>query len=151
MFAPISTSGPMIFRKLQYGGYEVTAEYHASSPLLCIDEDVRSEDGSVLQTTDGHLYLFPGFVCDGPSGPTLDTPDFLPGSFIHDGGYKLCREAKVDHRIWRKRYDQVLHDLCELKGMGWFRRQYVYRGVRLFSGFAAKPANNVEKKTYRVP
>ncbi|PSJ15863.1 hypothetical protein [Nitrosomonas supralitoralis] len=43
-------------------------------------------------TRDGMFYLTPGYSSDGPSGPTIDTRDFMPGAMgWHDPCYELLR------------------------------------------------------------
>lgn len=43
-------------------------------------------------TRDGLFYLAPGYSSDGPSGPTIDTKDFMPGAMgWHDPCYELLR------------------------------------------------------------
>ena len=44
---------------------------------------------------DGLLTIFPGFVFDGPSGPTIDTPDALVGALPHDALYRMARDGKL--------------------------------------------------------
>jgi len=151
MFAPVKTSGPMKCHRLISGGYELLEDYWGESPLMagCA---ALSADGLVMQTHEGRMLLKAGFRSDGPSGPTIDTDDFLPGAFIHDGGYKLCRESHFgDWKTWRLKYDRVIVDVCELKGMGWFRRKYIYFFLRTFAGYAAKPQADIEKQTLEVP
>ena len=61
-----------------------------------------------------------GYGRDGPSGPTLDTRDFIRGSLVHDALYQLMREGLLDHSIHRE------------DGMTALRAWWVYQGVRLF-------------------
>lgn len=145
------TSGPMVFHKLYSGGYQLAKDYWAQSRLMA-GYPAKSKDGLVEQTAEGRMILKAGFRCDGPSGPTVDTEDFMPGAFIHDGGYKLCREGKVKPWTkWRKNYDKTIVAICETKGMGWFRRKYVYFFLRMFAGYAAKPQADEETRNLQVP
>jgi len=79
------------------------------------------------------LTLMKGYACDGPSGPTVDTEDFMRGSFVHDALYQLIREGVLG-KSFRKKADKILYRLCREDGMPWFRAQYVYRAVRWFGG-----------------
>jgi len=85
----------------------------------------------------GKLTLAKGYAWDGPSGPTIDTPDFMRGSLVHDGLYQLMREGLIS-RKHRAYADRLLRDICREDGMPWWRAQYVYVAVRLFAASAAK-------------
>ena len=47
----------------------------------------------------GALRIAKGYAWDGPSGPTLDTRNFMRGSLVHDALYQLMREGLLDHAI----------------------------------------------------
>lgn len=86
--------------------------------------------------TDGVLYIRNGYAWDGPSGPTIDTPDFMRGSLVHDALYQLLREDHLP-REFRDQADDVLVQICEEDGMPGFRRAYVRMGVKIGGGPAA--------------
>ena len=90
---------------------------------------------------DGKLVIKMGYAWDGPSGPTIDTQDFMRGSLIHDAFYQLLREGKfytkINHDIVRKHADHLLYQACREDGMSWFRAKYVYWSVRMLAGKAA--------------
>lgn len=99
--------------------------------------------------TDGTLSLRDGYAWDGPSGPTVDTPDFMRGSLVHDALYQLMREGHLDRALHRETADRILHALCLEDGMNPLRAWWVYQGVRLFADPAADPA--ADKPLLRVP
>ncbi len=86
----------------------------------------------------GTLKINSGYAWDGPSGPTIDTPDFLIGSLVHDALYQLMRERKLP-QSYRKIADQILKRICLEEGMPSWRAFYVYYAVRLFGASSAKP------------
>lgn len=88
----------------------------------------------------GQITLREGYAWDGPSGPTIDTRNFMRGSLVHDALYQLMREGHLDHTLYRAAADQVLRTLCREDGMSVVRAWWVYQGVRLFANFAAEPA-----------
>ena len=90
----------------------------------------------------GTLHISTDYAWDGPSGPTIDTENFMRGSLAHDALYQLMRERVLDHRKNRKRADRLLRTNVREDGMSWFRAQWVYRGVRLFGGAAARPSDS---------
>lgn len=90
---------------------------------------------------DGRLIIAKGFAWDGPSGPTIDTRNFMRASLVHDALYQILRESPdMEHRKrFRKKADNVLRTICNDEDMFWFRSTYVYYAVRLFGGSRAKP------------
>lgn len=86
--------------------------------------------------TSGILTIWKGYCWDGPSGPALDSKDFMRGSLVHDVLYQIIREGKLPHS-YRKEADQILDAICKEDGMGWLRRAWVYRALRWFGGTAA--------------
>ena len=99
--------------------------------------------GILFLSTSGELVIHNGYAWDGPSGPSIDTKDFMRGSLVHDALYQLMR-AKLEllpSRIWRKQADIELRKICREDGMNRFRAWYVYRAVRLFRRSATDPEN----------
>ena len=80
-----------------------------------------------------------GYAWDGPSGPTIDTKNFMRGSLVHDGLYQLMREGLLAHEEYRKSADDLLRDICVEDGMSKFRAWYVHRAVRISGGKSTKP------------
>ena len=91
----------------------------------------------------GHRKKFTRFVCirkgycwDGPSGPTVDTENFMRGSLIHDALYQLMREYP-DLRTYRNGADRLLQRICIEDGMSRMRAALVYWGVKTWGKRAA--------------
>lgn len=89
-------------------------------------------------TEEGHLFLSEGYSWDGPSGPTIDTKNFMEGSLVHDALYQLMREKYLE-RKYRKYADELLREMCINDGMSRIRAFFVYWGVRLFGESHTKP------------
>ena len=89
---------------------------------------------------DGELRIFAGYVWDGPSGPTIDTPDFMRASLVHDALYQLIRLGFVDddQRICA---DKLMRKQCLKDGMSRIRAWWVYWAVRRFGSKAAKASS----------
>lgn len=85
----------------------------------------------------GRLIVRKGYSWDGPSGPTVHTPNFMRGSLIHDALYQLMREG-ILHQHCRKQADIILREVCREDGMSRFRSGYVYLAVRIFAAPAAR-------------
>lgn len=86
------------------------------------------------------ISLHPGYACDGPSGPTIDTKTFMRGAFVHDALYQMIR-AGILHADFRKKADQELLCICLEDGMNVIRAYVVYFMVRLFGAKAASKEN----------
>lgn len=89
-------------------------------------------------TSTGKLVIRKGYSWDGPSGPSIDTKNFMQGSLIHDALYQLMRE-RVLPQTARERADQILREVCLQDGMSSFRAWYVYKAVRLGGASSAAP------------
>lgn len=94
---------------------------------------------------NGVLTIFKGYSWDGPSGPTLDTKNFMRGSLVHDALYQLIRQNKIslEHREYA---DEVLKKLCLEDGMSSFRAEYIFKSVRYFGESSAKPSDKKEQQ-----
>lgn len=108
----------------------------------------RDEDLDWLKlSSSGVLIIKKGYAWDGPSGPTIDTRDFMRGSLVHDALYQLIREDVLTEDD-RKYADKLLKDICLEDGMNPIRAWIVYQGVRLFG---KGPATQPEKSPTTVP
>jgi hypothetical protein len=100
---------------------------------------------------DGKLEVGEGYAWDGPSGPTIDTLNFMRGSLVHDALYQVIRIEEIPPR-YREYADRLLKEMCLEDGMSKFRAAYVYQAVRLFGGGAsAKPGSEKPDEIKCVP
>ena len=79
---------------------------------------------------DGLLCLHKGFWWNGPSGPTVDTENFMRGSLVHDALYRLRRWKLLPWTV-REYADDLLYEICIEDGMSAFRAGYVHTAVRM--------------------
>lgn len=124
------------YRKLHRYKYQLMQEYRHATAIRPA-ADVRTNDDWVILRTTGELVVKKHYAWDGPSGPTIDTKDFMRGSLVHDALYQLMREGLLDVNAWREPADRLLAEICVADGMGEFRAWYVYWAVREFGGAAA--------------
>jgi len=82
------------------------------------------------------LTMLKGYAWDGPSGPAVDSPNFMRGSLVHDALYQLLRLGVLP-QFCRKRADEELRRICLEDGMPRIRAELVYWAVRTF---ARRPA-----------
>jgi len=126
------------YRELRKYKYQLVIEYIYPTHLR-IDEDIGTVDDYVRLSKSGDLRLKKSYAWDGPSGPTVDTKNFMRGSLVHDGLYQLMRDGLLDDKTYRKDADAILRDTCKEDGMSAIRASYVYWSVRIAGGYAAKP------------
>jgi len=98
---------------------------------------------------EGYLTIHKGYAWDGPSGPAIDTRNFMRGSLIHDALYQLMREKQLDKTIYRKKADRLLQKICGEDGMSSLRAWGVYQAVRSCGDPNADPA--AKRPTKKVP
>lgn len=91
-------------------------------------------------STNGWLDIHCGYAWDGPSGPTIDTKDFIRASLVHDVLYQLIRECGLPLE-WREAADNLLYEICREDGMGWWRARSVLAAVKLFGEPSASPGS----------
>lgn len=96
---------------------------------------------SHLEIFDGALYISSRYRWDGPSGPAIDTKNFMRGSLVHDALYQLMREGHINREL-RKAADKLLRLHCREDGMSWIRSQNVYWGLRLGGKSSVQPSDN---------
>lgn len=101
--------------------------------------DIRSD--FIAFNRMGVLTVYMGYAWDGPSGPSIDTANFMRGSLVHDALYQLMRERLLGPE-YRKAADVALHDICRQDGMSGLRAWWVYNGVRMGGGPSADPMND---------
>ncbi len=132
-----STKKRMIFyKKRRLYKYTLYTEYQHQTELR-VAQPIAIPPVIVLDP-NGLLTIKKGYAWDGPSGPTIDTPNFMRGSLVHDVLYQLMREELIpqEHREYA---DKLLHQICLEDGMSALRAWVVYQGVRLGGASSAAP------------
>lgn len=122
------------YRKITGYKYQLVEDFIIDVAIFP-DSDIVNPFMCLLAS--GRLIIKKGYAWDGPSGPTIDTKNFMCGSLVHDAIYQLLRESKIS-KTYREYADKLLRYLCLKDGMSKFRAWYVYWSVRKFAGYAAK-------------
>ena len=136
------------YRKLKKYKYQlVDRDYEISIEI----EERDIDTDYIALGPDGRLIIKEHYAWDGPSGPSIDTRNFMRGSLVHDALYQLMRLEKLDYKTDRKYADQLLKNICREDGMSAFRAWYVHRLVRAFGEGAAKPTGKHQDKVICVP
>lgn len=94
----------------------------------------------ILLHTDGKLTIRSGYAWDGPSGPTIDTKNFMRGALIHDALYQLIRMTHLPPK-YRRIADDILYELCRKDGMSRFRAWYIKKAINWFGKASAIPGD----------
>jgi hypothetical protein len=139
------------YRKLTGYKYQVMKDYSMQLNLTPLKAIRRKLAKFLSLSPHGVLFIRKFYAWDGPSGPTIDTRDFIRGSLVHDALYQLMREGVLDYRVHRQQADQILKELCLEDGMGSFRAWYVYQAVHLFAEGGARPQPEQEPEIIYVP
>jgi hypothetical protein len=92
----------------------------------------------------GHLLIRKGYAWDGPSGPAVDTKDFMRGALVHDALYQLIREHGLDSD-YKSTADKIMRHFCLKDGMNPVRAWTTWLGLRLSSKNSVRP-----ESSYRI-
>lgn len=90
--------------------------------------------------TNGTLIIDDGYAWDGPSGPAIDTKNFMRGSLCHDAIYQLMRKGLLPNSR-REAADLIMNDINKEDGMCRIRRWWILRSVRKFANESSLPKN----------
>ena len=123
------------YKKRRKYKYNLHSDFKYSTGIKI---DSSKDLGYLKIDSDGELLIKTGYSWDGPSGPTIDTKNFMQGSLVHDALYQLMREGIIEQGQ-RKRVDKIMRKICRRDGMSKIRAWWVYTGVRIGGASAAKP------------
>lgn len=139
------------YRSLKKWKYQLVEDYDIKTDLKPLMSIRRGLVKLLSLSPDGVLSIGKYYAWDGPSGPTIDTRDFMRGSLVHDALYQLMREGVLDYKVHRKRADEILRKLCLKDGMCSFRAWYVYQMVHIFGTKGARPRKEHKPEIICVP
>jgi hypothetical protein len=94
--------------------------------------------GDCTLLCNGSLVIYKGYEWDGPSGPAVDTDNFMDGSLIHDMLYQLMREGELERWPYRLYADNEMFRQCKKDDMSLPRRCWTWLGVRIGGYFSAR-------------
>jgi hypothetical protein len=130
--------------------YSIVEEYSFESRII-VKEPIFTYFFDILPKEDGTGSIWnvrPGYAYDGPSGPTVDTPDSMRPALEHDLKYEAIRNGWIGHEC-RDIADKEFHERCLEDGMNPIRAEAWYLGVHEFADYAADPKN--KKKILTAP
>ncbi len=126
----------VLYRRIHQYKYQLMEPYEYRTDIVGKSGTVG--DDWVVIDGDGMLKTKKGYAWDGPSGPTIDTRNFMRGSLVHDALYQLMRECILGQEH-RRSADRLLQEICLADGMSRLRARLVYRAIRISGGRYAKP------------
>ena len=92
-----------------------------------------SRDGKIMLYNNGIIVGAKGYRWDFGSG-AVDTPAVLAASLVHDMFCDLIAQERLPSKH-RKAVDKIYMELLKEGGMSWIRRQWQYRGIRMYVRF----------------
>lgn len=122
--------------------YKLAADYSVWIPIKPADTFVAA-GGFVTLNREGLLVIKAGYAWDGPSGPAVDTKNFMRPSLIHDALYESMRDGLL-HRSRRKEVDMLLRENCREDGMSKLRSNWVYWAVNNWAARSSTPEGGRE-------
>ena len=128
--------------------YQLVEAYTVKIPIRP-KESVASPSEFIALTANGLLTINKGYAWDGPSGPAIDTRNFMRGSLVHDALYQLIREKLLDQHTTLEPADRLLQKMCKADGMSSLRAWWIYKVLRIAGGFASVSGN--ERAIIKAP
>ena len=125
--------------------YQICKDYLIQTNI-CPNENVEMD--FAFLSTSGLLHIYKGYSFDGPSGPAIDTLNFMRGSLEHDAFYQFMREGKLSPE-WRDKVDDRLYETCVEDGMSKIRATWVKFAVKTFAARSSSPQD--DRPIYRAP
>jgi hypothetical protein len=111
--------------KKYYLSWDFETKMHFSLP-----RGIVSADG-IITILGNRLYICTNYPWDGPSGPAIDTDNFMDGSLVHDALYDLMRQGLLSRWKYRRLADKEMRIQCKKDGMSFIRRWYTWGAVRI--------------------
>ena len=107
--------------------YQLKENYSVDVGIL----DYSFDSAYISLDAKGMLTIKKGYAWDGPSGPTIDTKNFMRGALVHDALYQLMREHVLPITL-RNVADFIMYKFCLEDGMTKLRAWYCYQAVKQF-------------------
>ena len=114
--------------------------------IVGVTPTVDVETDYIDLAATGFLLIKKGYAWDGPSGPAIDTKNFMRGSLVHDALYQLIRHEHIGAN-WRAQADLELKRICREDGMSRLRAWWVHRGVQWLGKPSVMPEARKKVKT----
>jgi len=122
--------------------YQLAKDLYFEIPHWPYD-DIVTDLIEVKTYADTTILVIKKYWCyDGPSGPAIDTDNFMEPSAAHDALYWLMRWKLIPIE-YKTFADNLMYELCLENGMSKIRAKYCCWAVKRF---AKKAANEAGKR-----
>ena len=116
--------------------YKLEEAYEDVLPIRSL-VDIKTAYITLLN--NGYFVLKKNYAWDGPSGPAIDSKNFMRPSAVHDALYSLMRDGYLSPEIYKEPADRLLYNMCLEDGMSQIRAWWVYAAVKTFAKRATTP------------
>lgn len=142
------TSGPLAYHDAKGMHLTDSDPWWIDTGISGLAFQIDDQDGRLVasMTNWGRLIVQRSYLWDGSSGPTIDGKADPVPSLVHDTLYQSIRARKLP-TSFRKRADALYYELLRERGMGWWRANARYYGLRLFGWVATRPGAEYSKRT----
>lgn len=128
------------YRKLKSYKYQLMEDFEYETGFEIV-EAIDTE--FIKMSQNGDMTVNKYYAWDGASGPTIDTPNSMRASLVHDALYQLMRMSKLPQKFV-KPADKLFRKILIEDGMSEFRAGGWYNALRIFKGKHAKPSPEQE-------
>jgi hypothetical protein len=135
----------LLYRNITRFKYMTVEDYSIQTDL----KDCRAETSMINLDDSGLLTIRKGYLWDGPSGPTIDSPEGMRGSLVHDALYELMRRGLLEQR-YRDYADKLFFQIILEDGMDPLRARIWYEAVSHFAAGCARFGTQPEDRIMEV-
>lgn len=151
-----SPTPEILYRQIA-GAKQVCSEFRFQLTTIvdgkCVPYKIGSdgEAGFIKFDKAGRITVAVGYVWDGASGPTIDTPDSVCASLGHDVLYELMRLGLLLPAVYKPIADRWFYDRLITDGMVQYRAYAWFRAVVVFGAGGVKPASQPTIQRAPIP
>lgn len=136
------------YRSIDQYKYELLADYQTGTK---IKPEMGIHHAYFTLTMGGLLTVKAGYMWDGPSGPAIDTLNFMRGSLVHDVFAQMMRMKLLDYKLCFKPANDELVRICREDGMSKLRCWWVHLGVSVSNSWCKPKLDRPEWKVLTAP
>jgi hypothetical protein len=121
----------MQYKRLRWKGRRLPKYILTAAVIEEVPEVFRgSYKWGFVELEDRTLFIQPGYRWDGPTGPAIDTRNWMRASLVHDALCDLVRYGELP-RMQLPAIHKVMHRILLEDGMSRFRAWYSWKIVSL--------------------
>jgi hypothetical protein len=136
------------YRDLRAYKYELLETYEVYVGITPMGPEIIID--FIRLSREGVLSLRKGYCWDGPSGPAIDSKNFMRGSVVHDALFQLIRLGLLPSSR-KADADRLLKRMLLEDGMSSIRANWVYAALALFGSRRTRPMGHDLPKVLEAP